>query len=131
MTTKVLNSVIGAALLLAAGVPVIARAALGENAQSIEADRVHMKATLRVTDGAIYSVHELQTLGGTLVREYAAASGVVFAVTWQGPFLPDMQQTLGTYFKSYSDAPRRKLGRHAAVSIGQLVPMGVSVEQLQ
>jgi hypothetical protein len=39
------------------------------------------------------------TLGtGTHVREYISGNGVVFAIAWDGPFLPDLKALLGKYF---------------------------------
>ena len=35
---------------------------------------------------------------GTRVREYISAGGIVFAVTWEGPFLPDLKALLGKHF---------------------------------
>ena len=43
---------------------------------------------------------------GVTVTEYANAGGVVFAVTWKGPFKPDLQQLLGSYFSPYVDAAK-------------------------
>jgi hypothetical protein len=51
-----------------------------------------------------YSVHEIKTQIGTVVREYVAPSGKVFAVAWQGPMIPDMQRLLGSYFQQFSAA---------------------------
>src|ERR1700722_19006066 len=34
----------------------------------------------------------------TVVDEYVSPAGTVFAVAWHGPFVPDMQQILGSYF---------------------------------
>ena len=48
----------------------------------------------------------LQTPQGVTVTEYADAAGVVFAVTWKGPFKPDLQQLLGSYFSPYVDAAK-------------------------
>ena len=48
----------------------------------------------------------LQTPQGVTVTEYANADGVVFAVTWKGPFKPDLQQLLGSYFSPYVSAAR-------------------------
>ena len=31
----------------------------------------------------------------------------MFAVAWQGPFIPDMQQLLGTYFQQFSAAAKK------------------------
>jgi hypothetical protein len=51
-----------------------------------------------------YTVHEIQAASGTVVREYVSAAGQVFAVTFKGPWLPDMRQLLGNYFDQYSRA---------------------------
>ncbi|MDP3617683.1 MAG: DUF2844 domain-containing protein, partial [Rhodoferax sp.] len=37
-----------------------------------------------------YLLHETLLQNGTNVREYATPAGVVFAVTWRGPVLPDL-----------------------------------------
>jgi hypothetical protein len=65
---------------------------------------VQMKAQLRMTSVAGYTVHEIQSPTGTVVREYISDSGKVFAVSWTGPILPDFRQTLGRYFAEYSSA---------------------------
>lgn len=44
---------------------------------------------------------------GTRVREFFTAEGTVFAVTWQGPVLPDLTILLGTYFSQYAQAAQR------------------------
>jgi hypothetical protein len=103
-----------ALLALTAGVlpaawPITAGAALGDNEQSVQADGVRMqaRAAARVTAQAGYTVHELTVVGDTVVREYVAPSGVVFAVTWQGPFKPDLQQLLGAHFTTYAKSSNR------------------------
>jgi len=86
-----------------------ALAALGDDVTTVENDRVKMKGQLRVTPAAGYTVHEIQTPAGTVVREYVSAAGKVFAVSWSGPVLPDFRQTLGRYFDQYNasaSAPR-------------------------
>lgn len=45
-----------------------------------------------------YVMRDTTLATGTLVREYVSASGVVFAVTWDGPFLPDLKALLGKHF---------------------------------
>ncbi len=79
-------------------------ASLGGDASSIEADRAHMNASIRVSQSANYSVHQMQSPGGTVVSEYVSPAGKVFAVTWSGQFMPQMQQILGNYFSQYSAA---------------------------
>lgn len=78
-----------------------AHASLGGLADSIETDRAAMKGQMHTRQGAAYSVHQIQGTHGTVVREYLSPDGIVFAVAWQGPFLPDLQQLLGPYFDMY------------------------------
>lgn len=81
-----------------------AHAALGGDRASIEADRLHMqvKQAARVTASAAgsYSVAETTLPSGTRVRQYTSGSGLVFAVTWSGPFMPDLRQLLGPHFNT-------------------------------
>ena len=86
-----------------------ALATLGEDVGTVENDRVQMKAQLRTTSVAGYTVHEIQAPTNTVVREYISASGKVFAVSWEGPLLPDFHQTFGKYYDQYiaaASAPR-------------------------
>ena len=81
-----------------------ARATLGEIEATVLADQTQINATVRTVYNAKYTMHELQVPAGTTVREYVAPSGMVFAVAWQGPSMPDLRQLLGTRFAQYVDA---------------------------
>lgn len=94
-----------------------AGAELGGNVATIQADQEHMKGTRRVISNAAYSVHEIQTSTGTMVREFVSPAGTVFAVAWQGPWTPDLRQLLGPYFDQYTQAVQNKRARRAPVSI--------------
>jgi hypothetical protein len=39
-----------------------------------------------------------------MVREYVNPSGTVFAVAWDGPWIPDLRQVLGDHFDRYQAA---------------------------
>ncbi|MFC0692268.1 DUF2844 domain-containing protein [Paraburkholderia humisilvae] len=39
--------------------------------------------------------------GGTTIHEYATGDGLIFAYTWQGPTMPDLDRLLGPYKASY------------------------------
>jgi flagellar hook assembly protein FlgD len=79
-----------------------ARAALGGDVNSIDADQAQMKGSVELKQSAAYVVHQIKASSGTTVREYVSSAGTVFAVAWNGPFLPDLQQLLGSYFDQYS-----------------------------
>lgn len=96
-----------------------ATAALGGSEASIAADQAHIKATRRIVSAPQYTVHEIQAASGTLVREYISAQGQVFAVTWKGPLLPDLQQVLGSYFADYRAAARSKRAGRGALQARQ------------
>lgn len=63
-----------------------------------------------------YLLHETLLQNGTNVREYATPAGVVFAVTWRGPVLPDLSALLGDYFLAFKAETdlARLLGRRGS-----------------
>lgn len=117
--------IVGLALLGLTSLP--AAAGLGGNADSVQADSAHMKAQLRgSTSSEGYSVEQLTLPSGTVVREYLTPSGTVFGVSWHGPTMPNLRETLGTYFEQYAAAsesakhsPRTR--RHFEVKQSDLV----------
>jgi Protein of unknown function (DUF2844) len=92
-------------LLLILTLPSSASAALGGNVASVDADRVHVEGSLtRIVRSDAYALHEIRSASGTMVREYVNSSGTVFAVAWEGPWLPDLRQVLGDHFDHYQSA---------------------------
>ncbi len=88
--------------------PLLAFATLGASLDSVQSDQAHLKANMKVTEAGVYSIHEMTGSTGTVVREYVSPAGRVFGVTWQGPFIPDMQQLLGSYFQQYVQAAKEQ-----------------------
>ena len=89
-------------------------AELGGNLDSIQADQSQMKANVTVSQTKTFTVHEIKSSVGTVVREYAAPDGTVFGVAWRGPFIPDLRQLFGNYFDQYSRAARVHRETHTA-----------------
>ena len=138
-----------AALLATAGP--VAHATLGQPLAAPTAGSSTGKAVRRQGESPAYSVQESTTPAGTTVRQYVdGTTGRVFAVVWQGPFLPDLQQLLGDYFQPFvqqgaarsrtdrllrrDDVVVHSSGRMRAFSgraylPGQL-PQGVSIDEL-
>jgi hypothetical protein len=104
-------SVASAALsgLLAAGA---AHAALGAPYESIAADGARLHASIKIEAHSAFEVHELALPSGTHLRQYVTPAGLVFAVTWNGPAMPDLHQTLGTYFTDYTTAAQTNPNGH-------------------
>src|SRR5262249_51749114 len=94
-----------AALTVGLALSSSALAALGGDVGSVAADRVALAAQLRSTAMVQYDVHQIDS-GTVTVREYVTRAGHVFAVTWDGPVPPDMQQLLGEYFPRFNQAAR-------------------------
>jgi hypothetical protein len=104
----------GLALLLASP----AWASLGDSVTSVESDKAHMKGTLRSITTNQYIKHEIQMPTGQIVREFVSPEGKVFGIAWEGPFQPDFQQILGSYFGTMKGAvaAQQRHGR-GAISI--------------
>lgn len=92
------------AILFASVLAIPVSASLGSDLSSVHRDAVHADGEIRVTSKAQYSIYELKISTGTRVREFISAEGLVFAVAWDGPFLPEFQQFLGSNFQKYTDA---------------------------
>jgi uncharacterized protein DUF2844 len=144
-------------LVLMLALPTTAFAALGGNAASVDADRVRIQgALMRIVRNDSYALHEIRSASGTTIREYVSTSGTVFAVVWQGPWLPDLRQVLGAHFDQYDttmrSARRERKGRGSIVIDGPdlivqmtghprsffgrayvpaLMPQGVQVESIR
>ncbi|HEY4975632.1 MAG TPA: DUF2844 domain-containing protein [Steroidobacteraceae bacterium] len=99
----------GMAVLL----PAISLGGLGAAAASVEADSIqfHSNHAFRLT--LAYTVHDLTLPNATTVREFVGSDGVVFAVSWQGPMLPDLRTLLGSHFQSLQSAPRSQPMAHS------------------
>jgi hypothetical protein len=86
-------------------------AALGQSVASLGSDQRRLHGALRTTVSDGFSIHEITGEDGTIVRQYASPSGAIFAVSWNGPFVPDLEQLLGAYFQEYRQA-LRSTARH-------------------
>ena len=137
--------------------PSPALASLGGDVTTVQADQARMKGTLRNTPTNAYTVHEIKAPTGTLVREYVSPAGKIFAVVWQGPFLPDLRQLFGSYFEHFSQSAQNlkskrprvrgplliqepglvvQTGGHMRAYFGrayipELVPQEVHIEEIQ
>jgi hypothetical protein len=110
-----LKFVVAVSLLL----PLQAFATLGGDAGTTQVDQARLKAALRVTPGEKFAVHEMTLPSGTTVREFVSPQGQVFAVSWKGPFKPDLRQLMGDYFDRYVQATPTARGGHGASRVAQ------------
>ncbi len=103
-----------------------AHASLGALAASVNADLVHLKGQIRRTSAPGYEVDDITTPQGTVVKEFISPAGTVFAVSWLGPVMPNLAQTLGSsYFGMLTTAEQQQralLGHnHVQLRTPQLV----------
>jgi hypothetical protein len=94
-------------LLLVALVPPWAGpacAALGGDATGVLADAAALHGAVNALDARQFDIRDIAAEAGMHVREYLNRDGVVFAVSWSGPVLPDLRQLLGDHFKEYTTA---------------------------
>jgi hypothetical protein len=130
-----------------------ASATLGESESSLTAETQLNRASIKQSDYGAYRVHEMQLPSGTVLREYAGPDGKIFAVTWNGPFIPNLKQTLGSYFTEFAaqagagHGNRKHLevrqpdlvvesgghmrAHHGFAYLPQAIPSGVSLGDLQ
>jgi len=94
---------------------VSANAALGGMEATVQVDQQQMSATQRVLRPGPYTLHEMQTPTGTVVREYVSPAGMVFGVAWQGPAMPDLRQLLGSNFDRYVAAVAQRKAKGPVV----------------
>jgi hypothetical protein len=74
----------------------------------------------KAPDGqSAYTEIDKQLDSGTLVREYVDASGTVFAVSWSGPFPPDLKEILGPYFDTLVAHGKRPGGGRSPLVVEQ------------
>jgi len=64
-----------------------------------------------------YTLHEITRPDGTLVREFVSPAGIVFAVSWQGPSLPNLAQLLGKYFPQFQQAAHSGAHRRGPIVV--------------
>lgn len=75
----------------------VSHAALGGLPEQFNTDGTTFVSNVS-SAGSNYVMRDTTLATGTHVREYVSGSGLVFAVTWDGPFLPDLKALLGNYF---------------------------------
>lgn len=107
------------ALAVLAFVPA-SQAALGGDVSALAGEQRTFGASFVVGKSSRFLVHSLTTPAGVHVRQYVGASGLVFAVAWDGPVLPDLETLLGSSYSAYAEAQRQR-GRGVRVQTPALV----------
>jgi hypothetical protein len=86
---------------LAAGIPAHAELGSAPTWAASSASQARLLVQHVSTAAVSYTVNETTLRGGTVVREYVAQNGAVFAVVWHGPQMAPLNTLLGGYFPEY------------------------------
>jgi Protein of unknown function (DUF2844) len=109
------------AMIISCGLllPRVAQSSLGGDVTSVTADAQALGGVLQSSAAGSFELEQITTDGGLQVREYLSPGGVVFAIAWSGPVMPDLQQLLGTEFAQFAAAMRAQdhPGRHRNVNV--------------
>jgi hypothetical protein len=103
------------ALVLAAP---MAQAGLGEGVATVARDHAALNGrALTTTPMQAYDRHDLTTSSGTRIRQYVSRAGTVFAVSFEGPVVPDLKVLLGTRYGDYVVATASRRINHKVLTI--------------
>ena len=120
---KGMRSILGVLLCLILGA-IPASAVLGEYESSVSLDQQSLRGEVRTSTGPGYRLLQINAPNGAVVREYVSPQGKVFGVAWQSPYIPNLQQLLGSYFNEVEKAAlsgTRRRGAPLIVRSGDFV----------
>ena len=81
-----------------------ARASLGGDAASVVGDADELHGAVQSSILQQFEIQEIVIDNGMRIREFLNRDGIVFAVTWAAPVMPDLQRLLGAQFGVYTAA---------------------------
>lgn len=103
-----------AAMIALLGASPLCHAQLGATAPAAEASD---GAVVRRSESGLATYRETTDANGIVVRQYVDSTGAVYAVSWRGPAMPDVQALLGAYFQRFrngANASAADAGLHTA-----------------
>jgi len=102
-------------MLLLGSVP--AWAVLGENVSTVSSDVQVLRGQHVMVAKTGYNLHQITMKDGSVVNEFVSPAGIVFGISWQSHFMPNLQQLLGTYMTNFQQGQRTQYVRRRAVTI--------------
>jgi len=88
-------------------------AVLGEYESSVNLDQKSMRGEDRVIQAQGYKLHQITSPNGVVVTEYVSPQGRVFGVSWRAPFVPNLEQLLGSYITPVQKAAQAQTRRRS------------------
>jgi hypothetical protein len=105
-----------ACVLLLASASGLALAAL-EDAPSEQPSAKVQRTSAVTATGTAYTDVSRTLHSGTVVHEFVDANGAVFAVSWAGPFKPDLKRLLGRHFARLRDGDGHRAANRSRVDV--------------
>ena len=101
----------------------LALAALSDQPADATTSTPVQKTAATTAAGAPYTDISRTLRNKTQVHEFANAAGTVFAVTWSGPFKPDLKNLLGRHFEQFQKGEGKRTGNrtHERLDTGDMV----------
>ena len=87
-------------------------AELNGNVSSVETDRAQVGGLLSSRSSYDSTIYEIKDPNGTVIREFVSPKGRIFAVAWEGRFVPEMKFLLGGLFQDYARAVHSEHPNH-------------------
>ena len=113
-----MKSILMVLLMLVMG-SVPAWAALGGEVSSVNSDAQVLRGQHSMVAKVGFTMHQITTPDGGVVNEFVSPAGVVFGVSWQSHFIPNLQQLLGSYVTNLQQGQRTEvIPRHAVTVQG-------------
>ena len=91
-------------LILGFSLSEMSYAELGGTTASILSEQKQFNSQLTSSQQNGYSVYTQTLTSGTSFQEYVSPSGIIFAISWSGPTLPNIQAIFGNYYANYLSA---------------------------
>ncbi|WP_175940094.1 DUF2844 domain-containing protein [Caballeronia sp. BCC1704] len=98
---------LAAALCFSLGISTLCHAQLGATKRTSDASD---GAVVHRAQSGLVTYRETSDPHGIVVREYVDAAGTVYAVSWRGPAMPNVEALLGAYFSRFRDGASATAG---------------------
>ena len=92
-------------------------AALGDIESSVNSDAQALGGQHRMVAKVGYNLHQITAADGSVVNEFVSPTGIVFGISWQGHFVPNLQQLLGSHMTDLQQGQRAHVVPRRAVTI--------------
>ena len=84
--------------------PPFAWAVLGQATTTYPSNAASVFSAPMFAANNLYTMTAVTIDSGIVIKEFTRPDGLVFAVSWRGPVLPDLSSLLGTYFPVFMQA---------------------------